>query len=330
MCAVWQWDGTKWINISSVPNPVVPAFTDVGRNLIHNPLFIVTQRGTGPWTVTGYTTDRWMLAISGSSASVSVLAVSDGSRTAIGDEAASSQLSTVVTGTAGAGDYVQLLHRIEDIRRLAGKTVTVSFWAIASAGTPRIGVSFQQFFGAGGSSPVQGAGQSVQISTTWARYSLTFNIASIIGLTVGAGNLTQMQIFLSAESSFSAASGGVGVQSATFTFWGVQLEVGSVATPLDYGGSPQQQLAECQRFYQTGYWFNNTYASAAAGTWQVMASLPVTMHHTPTVAIAGTTYTNASGATVNPWDATHFVVQLIATAVGPLICYGQYTASADL
>ena len=45
-------------------------------------------------------------------------------------------------------------------------------------------------------------------------------------------------------------AGNIGVQSGTVYLWGVQLEIGSVATPLDYGGTPQQQLAQCQRFFQ--------------------------------------------------------------------------------
>ena len=40
------------------------ATPDVGRNLIHNALFTVAQRGAGPWTATGYTADRWYAAYS--------------------------------------------------------------------------------------------------------------------------------------------------------------------------------------------------------------------------------------------------------------------------
>ena len=42
----------------------------------------------------------------------------------------------------------------------------------------------------------------------------------------------------------------VGVQSGSIAIWGVQLEIGSVATPLEKP-DPQQDLAKCQRFYQT-------------------------------------------------------------------------------
>ena len=47
---------------------------DVGRNLLHNSLFNVTQRGNGPWT-TGYTLDRWSTVSVGGTIQVTVAAL---------------------------------------------------------------------------------------------------------------------------------------------------------------------------------------------------------------------------------------------------------------
>lgn len=47
----------------------------------------------------------------------------------------------------------------------------------------------------------------------------------------------------------NARAGLIGVQSYTLQLWGVQLEIGSVATALEMP-DPQQDLAKCQRFYQ--------------------------------------------------------------------------------
>ena len=45
---VYVWDGVKWA--SNVGNVTAQSMGDVGRNLIHNPLFNVAQRGAGPFT----------------------------------------------------------------------------------------------------------------------------------------------------------------------------------------------------------------------------------------------------------------------------------------
>ncbi len=91
----------------------------------------------GAWTA-----DRHSLQLSTSTASVSIATLADADRTAIGDEAARYALQCVGTGTAGAGDYIIAdQHDIEGVQRLSGKTVTVSFSAKATAGTPKVGLS---------------------------------------------------------------------------------------------------------------------------------------------------------------------------------------------
>ena len=91
------------------------------------------------------------------------------------------------TGNAGAGAFNAVTQQIEDVRRLAGKTVTVSFWAVAGAGTPKLGVSLNQIFGTGGSPSayVPTAGQAVTLTTSLARYALTFTLPSVAGKTLG-------------------------------------------------------------------------------------------------------------------------------------------------
>ena len=58
---------------------------------------------------------------------------------AIGDEAAEYAVQCVVTGGAGAAAYAALSQFVEDVRRLGGKTVTMSFWAKAASGAPKSG-----------------------------------------------------------------------------------------------------------------------------------------------------------------------------------------------
>src|SRR6185295_16993793 len=72
------------------------------------------------------------------------------------------------------------------------------------------------------------------------------------------------------------------------TLAGVQLEIGSVATPLEMP-DPQVDLAKCQRFYQTGQAAFSGHAGAAV-TVYTTAYFPVAMRASPAV----TTVTNSN------------------------------------
>src|SRR5580765_2798538 len=125
---------------------------NVGRNLIHNSTFTVLQRGAGPWTTSyKYTADRWAAGPVLDIVSYSLILLSDNDRTQIGDESAINAFQNVFTGNAGATAYNLVVQKLENVRRLAGKNVTVSFWAIASVANLKLGINFNQIFGTGGS-----------------------------------------------------------------------------------------------------------------------------------------------------------------------------------
>jgi len=124
---------------------------------------------------------------------------------------------------------------------------------------------------------------------------------------------------------------GIGVQSGTVQLWGVQLEVGSVMTALDYGGSPQQQLAQCQRYYFTGNAQVYSYAAAAGAVVSALASLPVQMRTSPTVTLGTpTANSNMSGPGANPVGSAAVVVFGTGTAVGTVNYVNGFFATADL
>jgi hypothetical protein len=325
--ASWRWDGTKWAAYGGGSSS-----GDVGRNLIHNSLFNIAQRGAGPWTGNGYTADRWAANCSPVSISFLVQPINDTARAQIGDEAAVWQMSCTFTGGAAAGDFCQLIQPIEDVRRLAGKTVTVSFWAVGSAAL-KLGVNLQQAFGTGGSpsASLQGTGQSVTLTTGFARYSLTFAVPSIAGKTLGTNNnsFTQLDIWLSSGSTWSVPSGGSGVQSGTIQLWGMQLEIGSVATPLEKL-DPQQDLAKCQRFYVTMS-FNVSGYVAASNSMGYNQTLPVPMRAAPTIVPSTGGSNNLSSLAVNSTTINNTVnIGGIGIATGAAFYYGTFTASADL
>jgi len=326
---VYVWDGVKWTN--SIGGVTVQSMGDVGRNLIHNPLFNIAQRGAGPFTANGYSLDRWFMATNNGSSTVTWSSLGDPSRSQIGDEAAESALQNVFVGSGAVGSYNIASQTIEDVRRLGNKTVTVSFWALATTGTPKLGVSINQYFGTGGSpsATVNVAGIAVTLATTWARYSVTLTLPSVAGKTVGTNNNhgTVVNFWFSAEASNNPFSGGVGVQSNTVYLWGVQLEIGSVATPLEKP-DPCYDLSNCQRFYQTDH-IKSGGAAVNTAVLVVPVTLPVTMRALPVCAFNFISSAGITGATVVPISAGSVLINGTQNATSYLVDV-VYTASADL
>jgi len=323
--------------LQQVNATVAPAFNDVGRNVLNNATFLVAQRGVGPFVTNAgafaYTADRWLASTAGGAAGdnlqTTLAAASDTNRSQIGDEAAQTLLSATFTG-GGTGSTISMIQRIENVRRLANRTVTLSFYA--NAGTAlNLGATLAQVFGAGGSpSPtVQLTPQTVTLlaAAAFARYSMTFTMPSVAGKTFGTtagSDYTQLAFYYSAQGTPS-----IGNQSGTINLWGVQLEVGSVATPLDYGGSPQQQLADCQRFYQTGTLVNAAY-QVAGQTVGAASILLVQMRTAPSVSTAGTPSDSNVGSL--GFGSNPQMVQLTGTATGTgsWIIAHSFAATADL
>ena len=313
---------------------VAPAFNDIGRNKVHNPLFNIAQRGTGPFTTVVYTLDRWALSFTGDTDSVTQAALADADRIAIGDEEAVSCLQNAVTGVNSAANFSVIIHRIENVFRLSNKTVTVSFWAKAASGTPKIGVSIDQSFGTGGSpsAAVAGNGTAFTLSTTWTRYSGQFTIGSTSGKTLGtSGDFTGLDFWFSSGATQATRAGNIGVQTATFSLWGVQLEIGSTMTQLEKP-DPRFDLANCQRFYfAAGVLAAST--GTTAGTIFAQVALPVQMRVAPTVVGTNNSSSNVTSPTVvnSSTSPTSSVVgQGTCTSSGVYLLNTTYTASADL
>jgi len=320
---------TSRASVASVGAAGALAANNVGRNLIHNAMFNVAQRGTGPFTAMGYTLDRWTLIVSSDTDNVRQVVLGDADRAAIGDEAATYVAQNTFTGNAAAPAYSLLVQYIEGVRRLSGRTVTISFWANATSAL-KLGLSPVQVFGAGGSpsAPVTINGQTVTLGTAWARYSVTFALPSIAGKTLGtAGDSTALYFWFSAGANNTAQSGGVPVQSGVINLWGVQLEIGSVASPLEKP-DPQVELANCQRFYQVGQILAGTYAPAGVPVYQGQG-LVVSMRGAPTAVVTLNSSAGLSGQTITA-DGLKVFLSATTAAVGTYIFNANYSLSADL
>jgi len=198
-----------------------------------------------------------------------------GSPAATGYES-NNYLRLVVSGQSAVGNFGYVGQRVEDVRTFAGETVTVSFWAKAASGTPKIGVELGQWFGTGGSpsAEMQNAAGAVTISTSWTRYSLTYTLPTLSGKTLGTNgdHFLNLVMWCSAGSTYGTRSSNIGTQNNTFDIWGVQVERGSYATPFEVRVY-QQELAMCQRYY---YRINGRGAGIGFDHWGVPGAVAAT------------------------------------------------------
>jgi hypothetical protein len=260
-------------------------YGQAGKNKIINGDFGIWQRGT-TFTVSGtYTADRFINS-SDSTMSVTRQTFTPGTAPVAGYE--SSFFIRVDRGAGGT--FANIRQKIEDVRTFAGQTFTVSFYAKASV-AQTVYIRPNQVFGSGGSSDVLLTAQTVSVTTSWARYSATFSGPSISGKTIGTGSNLFIEAFWLSAAAMSV------------DFWGVQVEYGSKATPFQTasGGSPQAELAMCQRYYyrNTAAQAYTTFAIGQAETTtvaQVAVPVPTTMRVNPT-AVDFSTLTLIQGAT---------------------------------
>jgi hypothetical protein len=208
-----------------------------GKNKIINGDFGIWQRGTSFSNPANgaYTADRFVIGHDGTGATrtISQQTFTPGTAPVAGYEGQYFYRYAVsVAGTSNT--YNQITQKIEDVRTLAGNTVTVSFWAKADAArtvTPYM----QQYFNGSADVYTNFSGQSV--TTSWTRFTATVALPSVSGKTIGAGSWVSI--------GFSLPAGVV----QTIDIWGVQLEATSTASNFQTAtGTKQGELAACQRY----------------------------------------------------------------------------------
>jgi hypothetical protein len=274
------------VNAAFLPNTA--NFT-AGKNKIINGDFNINQRAFTSTTTSGtYGLDRLTFSAVDGTTTYSVQQFTLGTAPVAGYEA-KQYARLVTTGQTLTTAISVFTHKIEDTRTLANQTATFSFWAKAASGTPKVTVELQQSFGSGGSpsGDVNTYAGQVTLSTSWARYSVTVALPSISGKTIGTNNDSSLQLnlWVSAGSTYNSRTNSIGIQSNTFDFWGLQLEAGSNATAFQTAtGTIQGELAACQRYYYRTSTPNaaNGYVSGAgvAATttrFDTTLSAPVTM-----------------------------------------------------
>jgi hypothetical protein len=252
-------------------------FGQAAKNKIINGNFGIWARGTS-FTITTsgltYTADRWYSHILGATVgcTVSQQTFTPGTAPVAGYEGQYFIRQNVTTLTSQS--LQALGQRIEDVRTFAGQTVTVSFWA--KADTSRNYTSrFVQNFGSGGSSEViTSTGATHALTTSWQRFTVSVAVPSVSGKTIGTSSY--LAILVDGPSN----------TTNTLDVFGFQIEYGSKATPFQTasGGSPQAELALCQRYYvrTTATPVGNLGSGLSTTQTRFAIALPVSMRVAPT------------------------------------------------
>lgn len=250
------------------------------RNYIVNPRANIAQWGvtTSIAGSTGaYVIDGWAWDSGATTTTLSRQTMTLG--TATWDE--QQYFMRTTSSTAAQGTWTLIM---EDVRTLAGKTVTLTIEARSSSANATLTPSVNQSFGTGGSTQVQHAGSAITLTTSFARYSRTFTLGSISDKTIGTGSRLDVTIAV-------GAAAGLNVDIAY-----VQLESGPFSTKIS-PKSIEAELQECQRFYQHSYESGTAVAtvSAAGATRSVGVTaasvtnshiiFPVAMRASPTITL---------------------------------------------
>jgi hypothetical protein len=323
------------------------------RNAIINGDFRINQRiFTSSTTSLTYGFDRWFLETLGGTTTMSAQTFTVGSPAATGFESANF-CRMVTSGQSGVNDYSILEQRIEDVRTFANSTVTVSFWAKAASGTPKMSVEFMQNFGTGGSASVFTYVGQPTLSTSWARFSVTVTLPNINGKTIGTSPYLQLALWCSGGSTYNSRINTLGLQSNTFDIWGVQVERGSVATPFEQRPI-STELALCQRYYEKSYAqatsIGTITSAGAAGTCAftttsgktfMPVNMKVTKRATPTVTVYSSAdgssgsmfeigFGNRSAAAGNLNDTSFVIYNTVVLATALDEVQAHWVASAEL
>jgi hypothetical protein len=300
-------NGTTGIVTPALVNGTALAF----RNKIINGNFDIWQRGTSLASGTSlrFLADRFRNNSTGSTYTASRQSFTVGQTDVPNNPSFFHR--TVVSSVAGNGNFVTLLHPIEGVETFSGQAVTVSFYAKADS-SKNISVEFGQVFGTGGipSSNVDGIGvQKLSLTTSWQKFTVTVNIPSISGKTIGTDNndLLYFQLFYDAGSDFNSRTNSLGQQSGTFDIAQVQLEAGSVATPFE-NRPIGTELALCERYFEyigTQVSFE-LFSDAAVRALGANISFRTPKRSQPTINAQTFIYGNASGATFSAIQPYNF------------------------
>jgi hypothetical protein len=216
-----------------------------GKNGVINGGMDIWQRGISGTYTAGpvYTADRFSFNCSATT-SITVSQITTSDTTNLPNIYNAMRVQRTAGNTSTPLVLIQNSIESKDSYRFAGQNVTFSFWARKGANFSSSTFTAQVISGTGtDQSLVSGftnsnalISQSPTLTTTWQRFSYTGAVSS---------TATQLgfQFFITCVGTAGAAD--------YFDITGIQLEIGSVATPFSRaGGSIGGELALCQRYFE--------------------------------------------------------------------------------
>jgi hypothetical protein len=266
-------DGTSGLTFNDSSLQGAAASPYVLKNRIINGAMAIDQRNAGasftPTADGNYTLDRWVVGITQSSkfsVQQTPSATETGYATRVGAGFTNYLAATSLSAyTIGAGDIFIISQKIEGLNvsdlawgTSSAKTVTLSFWVYSSL-TGTFGGSLKNS-AANRSYPFS---YTISSANTWTQVSVTIagdttgtwlttnGIGIIVNFSLGTGSTYSGTAGSWAATNYTSATGAtsvVGTNGATFYITGVQLEIGTSATPFERR-LYNQELANCQRYY---------------------------------------------------------------------------------
>ncbi len=268
------------------------------ENLIINGDMRVAQRGSSH-TTEGYgSLDRYYLALSGASGvTMSQQSFSTSDRNSLGFE---KYLKLAVTT---ANNNCGIYHKIEasNAVSLIGQKATFSFWA---KGTNPAGGSLAiqpQWYNNSSGGGDNGVTQSLVMTSTWTRYSFTFDVPTPANTTIDTNAYLTFPI--------TQPNGDTSTTAWELNLTGLQLEVGSSMSDFQHEDFVIT-LAKCQRYYEEcrlyalAYHYNDaTHSSDHTGACVNYSS---TKRATPTIAYLSGSAMTGLNFTNNDQNGTGF------------------------
>jgi len=260
-----------------------------GSNLLINGNMEIAQRGSSQTTAGYGSIDRFVLSLSGATATMSQESFTIGQTDVAGSD--KYLKLDVTTGNNNSGIYYKV--EAKDAFPAINKQVTLSYYAKGTSPTNGLEVAIAWYDGSTLSSY---ASTTVTLTSTWTKYTHTFDVPSISGLT-----LTNASAYL--ELHWGQADTDTGTAAYEVNLAQAKLEIGDTATPFEHR-SYGDELARCQRyclvldpqsaFAQYGFvgWCESNTAV------KTMRTFPVTMRSAPSFSRSGSF--SYDGATSNP------------------------------
>jgi len=279
------------------------------RNLIINGAMNVAQRGTQITGSTsgGYTCDRFQLAIS----SLGTWTLDQSSDSPNGFNNSVKATCTTAVPSPAAGNNIQFLYKVEaqDLQCLSygnsgAKAAILSFWVKSN----KTGNATVEFFQSDNSNRMLSQEYTINSADTWEYKTISipadtsglFNDDNGLGMEIGfwlntgstftSGSLKTVWGAYSAGSRNPSNLGVGGATSDYFAITGVQLEVGTVATPFEHR-SYGDELLRCRRYCQvyggatyTRFGISSAYSNTAAS---VVTPLSTPMRTLPSITTTG-------------------------------------------